>query len=96
VPFIAGLLTGLMAAGYGIGFPVALPLVTSGGGPVTPAWAAWLMAGGLMGAMLSPVHLCLGLTRVYFQAEWGPIYRRLVPAVLLVTGTAAAILFFHI
>jgi integral membrane protein (TIGR00529 family) len=92
VPFIAGLLTGLMAAGYSIGFPVVLPLVTLDGAGVTYAWAAWLMAGGVLGTMLSPVHLCLGLTRVYFEAEWGPIYRFLAPSALLVAATAAGIL----
>ncbi len=89
VPFIAGLLTGLMAAGYSIGFPVILPLVLADGGNIAPTWAAWMMTGGLVGTMLSPIHLCLGLTRVYFKAEWGPIYRLIVPAALLMTATAA-------
>ncbi len=92
LPFISGLLTGLMAAGYSIGFSVALPLVTPMGGPTPAGWAVWLLAGGLVGAMMSPVHLCLGLTRVYFRAEWGPIYRRLLPASLLLVGTAALVL----
>jgi integral membrane protein (TIGR00529 family) len=88
VPFIAGLLTGLVVAGFSIGFPVILPLVVADGGTIPPEWAAWLMAGGFLGAMLSPVHLCLALTRVYFKAEWGPIYRRIAPAALLVAATA--------
>ncbi len=92
VPFIAGLLTGLMAAGFSIGFPVILPLVVDGTGIIAPGWAAWLMAGGLVGAMLSPIHLCLGLTRVYFKAEWGPIYRFLAPAALLIITAAAGVL----
>jgi hypothetical protein len=92
VPFVAGLLTGLMAAGFSIGFPVILPLVAVDGGPVSPAWAAWLLVGGFVGTMLSPIHLCLGLTRVYFKAEWGPVYRLLVPSTLLVTATAAGML----
>jgi len=91
VPFIAGLLTGLVVAGFSIGFPVILPLVVADGGAVPPEWAAWLMAGGFIGAMLSPVHLCLALTRVYFKAEWGPIYRRIAPAALLVAATAGGI-----
>ncbi len=91
-PFIAGLLTGLMGAAFSIGFPVILPLITLPGSAIAPGWAAWLMAGGFVGGMLSPVHLCLALTRVYFKAEWGPLYRLLVPSSLLVTATAAAIL----
>jgi len=92
VPFIVGLLTGLVVAAFSIGFPVILPLIVVNRGTITPEWAAWLMAGGFIGAMLSPAHLCLALTRVYFKAEWGPIYRFLVPSAFLVTATAATVL----
>ncbi|MEE8392101.1 MAG: DUF401 family protein [Anaerolineae bacterium] len=92
VPCIAGLLTGLMAAGFSIGFPVVLPLVALDGAGISSAWAVWLMAGGIVGTMLSPVHLCLGLTRVYFKAKWGPVYRMLAPAAFLMTATAAGML----
>lgn len=92
VPFVAGLLTGLMVAAFSIGFPVILPMVAADGGPVSPAWAVWLLVGGFVGTMLSPIHLCLGLTRVYFRAEWGPLYRLLVPSTLLVIATAAGML----
>lgn len=92
VPFIAGLLTGLSMAAFSIGFPVVMPLVTAGGGAVAPAWAVWLMAGGFLGVLLSPLHLCLSLTRLYFEAEWSPIYRRIAPSVLSVAAVATAIL----
>jgi integral membrane protein (TIGR00529 family) len=92
VPFIAGLLTGLMAAAYSIGFPVIQPLVMTSGGSIAGHWAMWLMVGGFLGTMLSPVHLCLALTRVYFKAEWGPVYRRIAPPALLMIGTAVAAL----
>ena len=90
VPGIAGLLTGLMAAGFSIGFPVIVPLLVADGGGIPLEWAAWLMAGGYLGTMCSPVHLCLALTRAYFQAEWEAVYRRLIPAALLVAVTAGA------
>ena len=92
VPFIAGLLTGVSSAAFSIGFPVVLPLVVVDGETIAPEWVAWLMAGGFLGVMFSPVHLCLALTRVYFKAEWGPIYGRIVPSALLVAVTAAGIL----
>lgn len=92
VPLIAGLLTGLSTAAFSIGFPVILPLVVEGGAAIPPQWATWLMAGGFLGVMLSPLHLCLSLTRVYFGAEWGPIYRRVVPSALGVAVTATTIL----
>ena len=92
VPFIAGLLTGLMSAAFSIGFPVALPLVVADGGAIAPGWAAWLLAGGFLGTMLSPLHLCLALTRVYFKAEWGPVYRLIAPSALLMAATAGVLL----
>lgn len=93
VPFIAGLLTGLASAAFSIGFPVVAPLLVNSAGTIAPSWAAWLMAGGFLGVMLSPLHLCLALTRLYFHAEWGPIYRRMAPAVLSVAATAVVLLF---
>jgi integral membrane protein (TIGR00529 family) len=90
VPGVAGLLTGLMAAGYSIGFPIIVPLLVADGGDIPLEWAAWLTAGGYLGTMCSPVHLCLALTRAYFQAEWSAVYKRLIPAALLVAATAGA------
>jgi len=90
VPFIAGLLSGLVAAAFAIGFPIVLPLI--GNSPVDPGLAVWAWAGGFLGTMMSPVHLCLALTRSYFAAEWGAVYRRLVPAALLAAAIAAALL----
>jgi integral membrane protein (TIGR00529 family) len=91
IPFIAGLLTGLAIGAVSIGFPVVLPLVAPSG-VIAPGWAAWLMAGGFLGVMCSPLHLCLSLTRAYFKADWGPVYRRIVPSALVVTVTAALLL----
>jgi len=92
VPFIAGLLTGLSFAAFSIGFPVILPLVVPEGGVIAPHWAVWLIAGGFLGVLFSPLHLCLSLTRVYFHAEWGPIYRRIAPSALVVGMMAVIIL----
>jgi hypothetical protein len=92
IPFIASLLTGLVAAGYAVGFPVVLPLIVASGEVVPPAWAAWLMAGGFIGVMCSPMHLCLALTRVYFKTDWASVYRFIVPAAILVVATAGGIL----
>ena len=92
VPFIAGLLTGLSHAAFSIGFPVVLPLVAPQGTAIAPGWAAWMMAGAFLGVMCSPLHLCLSLTRLYFEAEWVPIYRRIGPSTLVVAATAAVCL----
>ena len=87
VPLVAGLLTGLAVAAFAIGLPIVLPLC----GPDLIASGCGLLAyaGGFVGLLLSPVHLCLALTHVYFKAEWGGVYRRIIPAALLITATAA-------
>lgn len=92
VPFIVGMLTGIVVAAYSIGFPIALPLVAAAGAGLAPAWTVWMMAGGFLGVMCSPLHLCLALTRVYFETDWGAIYRLIVPAALLVVAVAGAVL----
>ena len=89
-PFLSGLLTGLLTAAFAIGFPIGLPL--TGGDPVDTGFALLAYTGGLIGLMLSPMHLCLSLTREYFQAEWGGIYRRLLPAAGLLLAAVGAVL----
>jgi integral membrane protein (TIGR00529 family) len=89
VPMIAGLVTGLAAGAFAIGFPIVFPLC---GADVMASSCGFLaFAGGFVGMMLSPIHLCLALTRVYFQAEWGGIYQRLVPSVLLMAIATALV-----
>jgi hypothetical protein len=90
VPLVAGMLTGLLVAALAIGFPIVFPLV--GADVVSSGYGLLAYAGGYVGMMLSPMHLCLSLTRVYFKAEWGGIYRRLAPAALLLMAVAAAVL----
>jgi integral membrane protein (TIGR00529 family) len=89
VPFVAGWLTGLAAPAFAIGFPVILPLC--GPDPISSGCGMLAYAGGLAGLLISPMHLCLALTRVYFKAEWGGVYRRIVPATLMLAVTAAAV-----
>lgn len=78
IPFIAGLFTGLTSAAYSIGFPIVLPLF--GAASLTGGQLAWLWTAGLLGVLLSPMHACLALTREYFKADWGRLYRFLLPA----------------
>lgn len=89
VPFVAGLLTGLAVPAFAIGLPIVMPLC----GPDVIASGCGMLAyaGGYLGLLLSPVHLCLALTRVYFQAEWGGVYRLLMPAAFVIAVTTALV-----
>jgi hypothetical protein len=91
-PFLAGLLSGLGTAAFAIGIPIILPLI--GPQEIAPEMAMWAWAGAFIGIMMSPVHLCLALTREYFGADWGGVYRMIVPASLLILGVAGGILLF--
>jgi integral membrane protein (TIGR00529 family) len=83
LPFVVGLLTGLTAAYVGVGFPIVSSAFVLTGSLNSGIYLAY--AGGLMGIMVSPVHLCLVLTKRYFKAGFKGIYKRLIPVVLLTT-----------
>jgi hypothetical protein len=83
------LLTGLAVGAFGVSFPVIMPLLVAGG--LNMGAVALAYTGGFLGVMLSPLHLCFSLTRDYYQAEWGPNYRMLLPSILAVAAVAAAL-----
>jgi len=83
VPFAVGLITGLTVAYIGIAFPILVHLLAPNGINLTYVMLAY--SGGFMGVIASPVHLCLVLTKGYFGADFGRVYRLLIPAVLFTT-----------
>jgi len=73
IPLLVGVMTGVTIAPIGIGFPILIPLLQT-----HPDFLYYMMlafAGGICGVMLSPLHLCLVLTREYFRADWRGVYR---------------------
>ncbi len=76
LPFIAGLLTGHTVGFVGSTFP----LLISMGGQASLANISLAFASGFVGVLLSPVHLCLVLTRQYFGADLWGVYRKIIPA----------------
>ncbi|MDO9540887.1 MAG: DUF401 family protein [Kiritimatiellia bacterium] len=79
LPFLAGFVTGAASSIAGIAFPLIAGLIASGAGGLTPMATLALAFGfGYMGVLLSPIHLCLIMTRDYFSASLLPIYRQLV------------------
>jgi len=45
-----------------------------------PAVLSFAFAAGFVGVLLSPVHVCLVLTREYFKADGWKVYKMLFPA----------------
>jgi integral membrane protein (TIGR00529 family) len=86
LPFIAGILTGHTVGFVGSTFPL---LVTISGKASLPL-ISLAFAAGFIGVLLSPVHLCLILTREYFSAGLPGIYRKTIPASLMILAVAFA------
>ncbi len=85
LPFVTGLLTGLTVGFVGSTFPL---IVSLAGGPHLNE-LAFAFAAGFSGVLISPVHLCLVLTREYFHADLWGIYRRIFPATGIILAAAA-------
>ncbi|MCI0469842.1 MAG: DUF401 family protein, partial [Nitrospirae bacterium] len=86
LPFISGLLTGLTVGFVGAVFPLIISL--TGGAHLNEISAAF--AAGFIGVLLSPVHLCLVLTREYFKADMWGIYKKTIPACGIIMAAAIA------
>jgi len=81
-PFTVGFLTGVNSAFVGITFPVIAPLI--GSGDIKLHYIMFAYASGFVGVLLSPVHLCLSMTKEYYGAELSKVYRYLLPSVIFV------------
>lgn len=76
LPFISGFLTGVTVGSVGSTFPLILHLLH--GSPVGAV--SFAFASAYLGVLLSPVHVCLIVTREYFNADLWGIYRKMLPA----------------
>jgi uncharacterized protein len=79
LPFITGILTGLTVGFVGSTFP----LITSIAGTSVSA-ISFAFAAGFLGVLLSPVHICLVLTREYFKADMWGIYKLMIPGCIII------------
>ncbi|MBI5183187.1 MAG: DUF401 family protein [Nitrospinae bacterium] len=79
LPFLTGLLTGITVGFVGSTFPLIMNLIGNAPHAFTHAFIL-AFASGFVGVLLSPVHVCLILTKEYFNADiWG-IYKKTIPA----------------
>jgi len=89
LPFISGLLTGLTVGFVGSTFPLLISI--AGGAHLNEITFAF--ASGFVGVLLSPVHLCLVLTREYFEADMWGIYKKTIPGCALIMAGALVMYF---
>jgi integral membrane protein (TIGR00529 family) len=82
LPFLAGLVTGVAVGFAGTSLPLVVGLVNASGYTMTAPAALVLAYGfGYMGMMVSPVHLCLLVTKDYFSATLPAVLRSILPCV---------------
>ncbi len=89
VPMIVGLITGVTLAYIAVSFPLLLPLM--GGKAIDMELVMLAYVSGFVGVLLSPVHLCLVLTREYFKASLVGVYRLLILPCAIILAVAVAI-----
>lgn len=82
VPFVSGLLTGMVAPTIAMSYPIlAVYLYVPG---IAPAYILLAYLATFLGIMLSPTHLCLILTNEFFGSDLAAVYRRIALPVVLV------------
>ncbi len=89
VPFAVGILTGMTSAFIGISYPVLLSFLVPNG--VDYGYMMLAYGAGFAGVMLSPLHLCLVVTKDYFKVSFSKIYGMLLPASLFLILSALAL-----
>jgi len=94
IPLIAGLMTGVTHAEVGISFPIIMPFLVNQSG-INIGNVVFAFVAGFAGVLLSPVHVCLAITKDYFNADSKKLYKLLVPAVLIMLAGAFALYFLY-
>ncbi len=90
LPFIIGLATGFTMAFVGVALPLLVPYITSDLG--FNGYALLLAyISGMMGTLLSPLHLCLVLSAEYFKAKLVKVYKYILPLALVIEGITVLI-----
>lgn len=94
IPLVAGLMTGITHAAVGISFPIIMPFLFPETGINMGSVVLAFMA-GFAGVLLSPIHVCLAITKDYFNADSKKLYKSLFPAVLIMLVGAFALYFLY-
>ena len=94
IPFFIGTMTGLGTAALGIGLPVLLPIIVQG--EANLYYAMLVFTGSFAGVMISPMHLCLVVTRNYFKADMGKIYKMLILPLTIIILSALVLVMVRV
>jgi integral membrane protein (TIGR00529 family) len=90
LPLIIGVATGISMAFVGIALPLLLPYIALDSGISSPALLL-AYTSGMMGILVSPLHLCLTLSSEYFGARLSAVYKYVLLPVLAIEAIAITI-----
>ena len=94
VPHLIGLLTGTPPAAIALSVPLVAPVLKTTSLDYAVG-GVWIFCGAFSGVMISPLHLCLALTKEYFGAKWGQLYRLIAPATATIVAVALALVLWR-
>jgi len=92
LPLLIGVATGISMAFVGIALPLLIPYIALESGINSYALLLAYVS-GMMGLLLSPLHLCLILSAEYFKANLARVYRYILPPVLVVEAIVILVYF---
>jgi len=97
LPFFVGMITGVTVAFLGTTFPILTALIAAQGlSGSTVSLTVLAYCSGFIGTFLSPVHLCLVLTKEYFKSDWAGIYRLLIAPSIFTVLAALGLYFIYL
>ncbi len=83
IPLILGLLFGIAIAFISVGIPLLLPMLLQNGS-VNWSYFALFFLGGYIGILFSPMHLCLLVSKEYFNGSLIKMYGKMIlPGIFL-------------
>jgi integral membrane protein (TIGR00529 family) len=88
LPFAVGMVTGVHTATIGIVVPIFLPLLPQ---ESFMAGLSLMYVSSTIGYVISPLHLCLILTKEFYQAKFNKTYRYITPVAGMMMAAALAI-----
>ncbi len=96
LPLITGIVTGIAVGFVGTSFPVVITLISTMNIAVEHTGSLIFISYvfGYIGMMLSPVHLCLLLTKDYFKANLAKVYTKYLIPISTLSIISALILYF--
>lgn len=93
LPFVSGLITGIALGFVGTSFPLLVPIFPTEHFIEYLSFAGLAYTFGYMGMMLSPIHLCLLVSKDYYHANLLKSYRYIILPVLTVMSSAILLFF---